>query len=209
MKSKTLILSFLIILSICFSLGFTQNWQNSGAGKTNLTIGVVNIKEVFDRCERARNYMQDVLAEGEKIRSTIEELKTKIDTANKVLETLEPGSRDYLEHYREILQKQAKIETKQAFFKKGIALKKKKVMELIYGDILEQSKNVAEEKNLDLVFKTGMPQFPIADPIELQLAIDTNILLYSSRNVEDITEEVIKLIDLKDKEKTSQQVEKK
>jgi len=209
MKSKTLILSCLIVLSVLLSLGFTQDWQNTGSRETNLKIGMVSVQEVFERCDRASNYLQNLRAEGQKIRASIEELKTKIEAANELLETLEPGSQDYLEHYRDVLQKQAEIETRQTFFKNGIALQKKRVLEMIYKDILAETKAVAEEKSLDLVFKMGKPRFPISDPIELQVAIDTNTLLYCSKGIEDITEEVIKRIDLKDTEKTSEQRDKK
>jgi len=95
---------------------------------------------------------------------------------------------------KELLEKQAKFEAQQQFYKQQIELKDKRWTEQLYKDILRETCEVAKQKGLDLVLERDEPELPALSAFDLMTIIRTHKLLYSGGCL-DITEEVMGRID--------------
>ena len=163
-------------------------------GREPLRIGLVRVRKVFRECKSNISYRQQVLAEYNKATAELERLSKEIQADEAGLKTLKPTSPDYLKQYKQILEKRANLEAQQQYHKQRRALTEQRHTEQLYKQILEITKDVAEQKGLDLVLQDDEPEFPLASADELVMVINTHKVLYSAGCL-DITAEVIARLD--------------
>ena len=194
MKIKTMILSCLagaVVLSMCV---YRDSGARSKASRPASKIGVVSVRRILGGCKRVARYRDEAVAERDKVLAGLDKLSREIETDRAGLKTLKAGSSDHLARMKEILEKQASLQARQEFGKQQMALKERRLIEGLYKDILQKTREVAEQKDLDMVLEGGEPELSTLSSNELTLAISTHKLLYSGGCV-DITEEVMARVD--------------
>ncbi len=195
MKLRTVIIAGCLMSVVVLFFGYQANSAESDAGKTGLTIGVVNVKKIFLDCKDSAAFRQQTLAEGNKIDAELSKLNKEIEAEKAGLATLKEGSSDYMALIKEIMIKQANLQAQQKFYEQQMVLKEQMMVKQLYAETLKQINNVAQQKKLDLVLEKSEPKdLDTIGPNELTLTISTNKVLYSSGLV-DITDEVTALLD--------------
>ncbi|HUT30166.1 MAG TPA: OmpH family outer membrane protein [Sedimentisphaerales bacterium] len=212
MKTKALVLSCLacaVILSTGYfgnPTGFSAFGQAPEAGgglKSNgtcLKIGVLSIRQIFRESARIARYRQDALVERKTMEAKLDKLATEIDSEEKGLNLLSPGTSDYVAQLERIYNKRASYQADKELYNKKVSLKEQMITEELYGDILRATREVAEQKGLDLVLEKSEPELPAQSPAQLELAMGTHKVLYSTGCV-DISKEVLARIDTQGREK--------
>jgi len=196
MKVKTIFFGLLITAFACsvfFQDGFAIS-KTKAAEASSSKIGAVSIRKLFMECKKNAKYREQAKAEQDKAIEELQQLRAEIKAAEAALETLKPGSKDYLERVQELAQKRALLPIRQEYYQQQFADKDKQWTEQLYKDTLGFINEVAASKGLDMVFEVDEPEFPIASPDELMLTIRTHKLLYKG-NCVDITAEVMAKLD--------------
>jgi len=179
---------------VILSMGAGLHKGDSQADKYSLKIGVVSIKRIFQNCKRIAKYRQDALAERDQLVAELDKLSKEIVAEEAGLRTFKVGSSDYMLRMKEVLEKQAKLRAQEEFHKQQMMLRERKMTGELYKDILRITSNIAEQKELAMVFERSEPEFPAATSDELAMTISTHKLLYSGSCL-DITDEVIIQLD--------------
>lgn len=174
----------IVVFAVGYQLSLAEP-QSSG----ELKIGVVSIKRVFKDCKQIVKYREQALAERQKIEAELEKLEKEIEAEKAGLKTLVSGSSDHVQQIKELMMKQASYQAQQKFYEQELILKEQRMIEGLYKDILEKTKELAKEKGLDLVLEQSEPDLPAANPNELTQTISTHKLLYRAEHL-DITDEV-------------------
>lgn len=171
--------------------------QLKAAGGDTLKVGVVSIRKIFQDCKRNAKYRDQVVAEQGRIAAELDRLSREIEAEKDGLKALREGSDDYLALMKEVLKKQGKLQVQREIYERQRALKERKVIEELYKDILRETREVAEQKMLDVVFERSEPDFPSPTANDLTMTISTHKLLYGDGCV-DITGEVMARVDEQD-----------
>lgn len=195
MKIKMMVLSCLISAVVLF-VGYEYSRAESEADKQALRIGVVSVPKVLQDCKRSAKYRQETAAERDRIIAELQKLRVEIEAEEAGLKTLKAGSNDHMAMVKEVLQKRAIFQAQQKFYEQQMALKERRIVEELYKDILRAISEVAEQKDLDLVFEKTEPKFPASSAEDLDRTISTHKLLYSGDCL-DITSEVTARLDAK------------
>jgi Skp family chaperone for outer membrane proteins len=196
MKFKTSLLVLLIGVFLVLSAGYEHGFAQpggSGSGK----IGVISVRQIFEQSKKNADYREQTGKEQQAIVADLEQLQAEIESSKARLNTLKPGSEDYLNAMKELMEKQAMLEAQKQYQEQRMGLKDQRWTEDLYKQILAVTQQVAAEKGLDLVLEQGRVEFPSASPNELMLTIRTHKLLYSEGCV-DITDEVMARMDEQD-----------
>jgi Skp family chaperone for outer membrane proteins len=157
-------------------------------------IGVVSVRRIFQDCRRNAKYRQELTTKRDRIAAEIEKLSNEIDVGKAGLKALKPGSPDYLSGVKEVLEKQARLQAQQEFYKRQMELSEQIAIEGLYKDVIEATAEVAKEKSLDLVLERSELDLPAGSSNELTLTISTNKVLYNA-GCEDITDAVLAKVD--------------
>ena len=195
MKFKSLIFGLLIATLFGFAC-YEYSWAQAGSDDDGFKVGIVSVREIFEKGKRNTNYREQAQAEQQKLIAELEKLEKEIDAQRAGLKTLVRGSEDYLELSREIMEKEANLQAQQEFYKQQLALKDQKWTEDLYKDILAAAKEIADAKGLDMVFESDQITLPAPSANELMLTIRTHKILYY-KDALDITDEVMEKVDLK------------
>lgn len=193
MKVKTMVLSCLtgvVIMATVFEYSQAQSKSNTPSSK----IGVVSILKVFRDCKRSAAHRNELIAEQNKIRATLQTLSKEIEAQEAGLKALKPESSDYLAQRKELIDKQARLEAEQKFYKEEIILKQYKWSKELYQDILRITSELAEQKGLDLVLKKDEIDLLALSVNEISETVRTHKVLYSGGCV-DISDELVALLD--------------
>jgi len=195
MKTKTVM--FLGCLAgVVLLTGYQYSLAQPKADQHSLTIAVVNVREVFRKCNRNAKYRQDAMAEYNTAMLELEKLSKQIQADEAGLKTLKPGSPDHLKQYQDVLKKKGELDARQQYLKQERSLKDQRWTEQVYQEVLQIVKELAEKKGLDMVFDKEEPEFPSTSGDELMLTLSTHKVLYSG-GCPDITDEVIARLDEK------------
>jgi Skp family chaperone for outer membrane proteins len=157
-------------------------------------IGIVSVRKIFEDCRRNVKYRRDLTEERDKLETELERLSREIDLDKTGLKTLKQSSADYLSAMKEILEKQARLQAQQEFFKRQMDIREQVIIETLFKDVVSAVDQVAKEKNLDLVLEKSTPDLPAANSNELTLIISTHKVLYNA-GCEDITDAVLAKVD--------------
>jgi len=189
MKIKTAVLVCLIslvILLLVHEYGMAQMNTNN----TTLPIGTVDVRRALRDCSATAKYRERTNVENAKMDAEEEQLTREIQALAASLRALKPNSSDYMEQYKEYLQKQGNLKTMQEYNPRLKATKHQQWTETLYQEILRITKELAAAKGLALVVESDEPQFPIQQYEELAMTLNTHKVLYSNGCV-DLTNDVI------------------
>jgi Skp family chaperone for outer membrane proteins len=193
MKIKTAVLGCLtgvVVLLLVHQYSTAQVTTNDQV----LPIGIVDVRRALRDCSATAKYRERTDAENTKMDAEEEDLKRKIQALAFGLRALKPNSSDYMEQYKEYLQKQGELKTMQEFNPKQKIMKHQQWTETLYQEILRITKELAAVKGLALVLESDEPQFPIQQYEELAMTLNTHKVLYSNGCL-DLTDEVIAELD--------------
>jgi Skp family chaperone for outer membrane proteins len=199
MKIRAKVLGCLIgvvILAVCYE----HSAAKSQAEKPALKIGVVSVRKIFQGCKKSDRYRQETIAERNKMMAELEKLKKEIDAEEARLNVLKPASSDYIEQAKDVYVKRANLQAQQEFYKQQMLLREQRWTADIYQDILRITGEIAEQKDLDLVFETEEPDIASSSYNELTTVISTHKVLYC-RDCLDLSDEVITRLDGAEAEK--------
>lgn len=194
MKTSTVVILGCLVVVAFLSAGYETGLADTEVDTFSSKIGIVSVQKILQNCKASVKYRQEATAERDRIVVELQNLKTEIDTDQEGLLKLKAGTTDYMTQFKELLEKQAKLQAKQEFHKQQMALREQKLIEEIYEKIMRETAVVAQQRGLDLVFEKSPPEFPASGANELMRTIDTNKLLYSGGCI-DITDEVMARID--------------
>jgi Skp family chaperone for outer membrane proteins len=193
MKTKVFILTLTVAILLTLAYQATQAQPNSTV--TNSKIAIVSIQKIFQQCQTNAKYRQQATIEQEQALAEMDQLTKEVEAQRAGLNTLKPGTSDYLQSMQDILKKQGELEAKREFTKQSFALKDQQWTTKIYTDVLRIVSEVAQQKGLELVLEKNEPELLDSTPAnELMLTIRTHKVLYSGGCV-DITNEVIARLD--------------
>lgn len=192
MKIRSIVLIFLVSVIVLF---FAFECSRAGPAPVGSPkIGVVSIQRVFEQSKRNAEYRVQTDVEQDKVVAELDRLSKEIEAERAGLRTLKTGSSDQLALLKGLMEKQAKLQATQEFHKQEMTLKDQRWTEQLYEDVLRVTREVAEEKGLDLVFENSEPELPALSMQELVLSVRTHKLLYSGGCL-DISEEVVVRLD--------------
>jgi Skp family chaperone for outer membrane proteins len=162
-------------------------------------IGIVSVKEIFDKCTMKTEVEKALAAEGDKRFAEIKKLEDGVEADKTALTKFKEGTQDYMDMLKGLMLKQSQLEAQKEFYQQDLTTKEMRNKEEIYRKILEAVAKIAQEKGLDIVLSrddnylnqpesTSNP--PAANPTELILTTKTHKLLYFNKDL-DFTAEVL------------------
>ncbi len=193
MKIKTAILVCLmgaVVLLLIHEYSMAQIKTNDMI----LPIGIVDVRRALRECKATEKYREKTNVENAKMDAEEQQLTREIQALAAGLRALKPSSTDYMEQYKEYLQKQGELKTIQEYNPRLKATKHQQWTETLYQEILRITNVLAAEKGLALVLGSDEPEFPIQQYEELAMTLSTHKVLYSSGCL-DLTDEVIAELD--------------
>jgi len=193
MKIKTAILVCLmgaVVLLLIHEYSMAQIKTND----MTLPIGIVDVRRALRECKATEKYREKTNVENAKMDVEEQQLTREIQALAAGLRALKPSSTDYMEQYKEYLQKQGELKTIQEYNPRLKATKHQQWTETLYQEILRITNVLAAEKGLALVLGSDEPEFPIQQYEELAMTLSTHKVLYSSGCL-DLTDEVIAELD--------------
>ena len=193
MKNKTAILVCLmgaVVLLLIHEYSMAQIKTND----MPLPIGIVDVRRALRECKATEKYREKTNVENAKMDVEEQQLTREIQALAAGLRALKPSSTDYMEQYKEYLQKQGELKTIQEYNPRLKATKHQQWTETLYQEILRITNVLAAEKGLALVLGSDEPEFPIQQYEELAMTLSTHKVLYSSGCL-DLTDEVIAELD--------------
>jgi Skp family chaperone for outer membrane proteins len=193
MKIRAVVLSCLIGV-VVLSMGYGYSRAESKAEERSFRIGVVNVRKIFRDCKKGEKHRVELSVEESKVNAVLQKLKREIEVAEAGLGVLRRDSSDYLELERDTAQKRGSYLSQKKFFEKQLELRDQRWTEELYKGILEETREVGKQKDLDLVFAEKQAAFPMPSIAELMMTIETHKLLYC-RGCLDITNEVMARLD--------------
>ncbi len=193
MKARTMVLSCLAGVVI-LAMGYEYSQAQSKGDTPSSKIGIVSILKVFRDSKRSAAYRNELLAEQNRIRATFQTLSEDIEKQEAGLKALKPESSDYLAQRKELIDKQARLEAEQKFYKEQAILKQYKWSKELYQDILRITSELAEQKGLGLVLKKDEIDLIALSVNEFSETVRTHKVLYSGGCV-DISDEVVARVD--------------
>ena len=193
MRIKAIALACLVG-ALVLSVGYEHSRAELKAGGAYPKIGTVSVRKIFQNCKRSAIYREQAKAEHDKAMMELQRLSKELEADRAGLKTLKAGSSDHLAQMKEILEKQASLEVKQEFLKQEMLSREQRMIEELYGDVLRVTREVAEQKALELVFERSEPELSAFSSQELKETIGTHKLLYSGGCL-DITDEVMARLD--------------
>ncbi len=157
-------------------------------------IAVVSIRRIFENCRKNTQWQQVMEAERKKIMAELEKISSEARAFMADMETRKPGSTDYLNLMREMMEKESLLDAKEKVYQQNLTFREQQWTEQLYLEIVAAIGKVAEQKGLDLVLAKEDNQFPAASPNELLLVIKTSKVLFHTNKM-DITNEVLAAVD--------------
>ena len=87
-------------------------------------IGVVSVKEVFDKCQMKAEVEKTLAAEGEKKFAELKKLEESIETDKAALSKRKQDSEDYMELLQELMMKQSQLDAQKEFYQQELVCKR-------------------------------------------------------------------------------------
>ncbi|MDH7598153.1 MAG: OmpH family outer membrane protein [Sedimentisphaerales bacterium] len=158
-------------------------------------IGVVSMMRLLRDSQRASQRQRQFEAEQEQITGELTRLNQELESDQAKLKAFKQGSPEYMDLYKAMVEKQAKLQALQEYHRQASAAKERQWTEQLYKEILQAVTQVAQQKGLSLVLEWTEPEFPIP-PERFVATINTQKVLYAKGCV-DITADVMAIIDQK------------
>lgn len=193
MKARTMVLWCLAGV-VVLAMGYEYSQAQPKVNEPALKMGIVSIGRALRNCNATVKYRERINAENSKMDAEEEKLSKEIQALGAGLKALKPDSIDYLERYKELLQKQGDLKALQEFNPRRKVLRNLQWTQDLYKEILRITKELAAEKGLCLVLGADEPEFPIQSYEGLMMTLSTHKVLYSGGCV-DITNELVARLD--------------
>jgi Skp family chaperone for outer membrane proteins len=169
-------------------------------------IGVVSVKDVFDKSPMKADVEKELSADGEKKFAELKKLEETVEADKAALSKRKEGSEDYMQLLQTVILEQSKLDAQKEFYQQELSVKEMRGKEKIYRKILEVIATVAKEKGLDIVLSRddnylSQPDTnpPAQSPSDLLLTTKTHKLLYFNPGL-DITADVVTAIAKSDQQ---------
>lgn len=193
MKSKLVVISCLtgaVALFFVHEFSVAQPIAPAASSK----IGLVSVSRAMRDCKATATFGARAKAEAEQMAAAERALNDEINVLTGGVRALVPGTPDYMDQYKLLVQKQAELKALQEFNREQRSVSQRGWAEKVYKEILRLTKEVAAAKGLDLVLERSEPDFPIQSADQLMMTLSTNKVLYGG-GCPDITDEVIAELD--------------
>jgi Skp family chaperone for outer membrane proteins len=168
--------------------------QSKSEPAGSLNIGVVSVKRVFDESKKYTSFEEEMTTEQEQVLAQIEKARADVELERAGLKTLKPGSTEYMNQVKTLIDKQSKLSAEQEFQKQRLALKNRQWIEQMHNDIMRIAGEVAKKRGLDMVLQNSEVDISGVPDDMLVLSILTRTVMYAGGCV-DITDEVIAQLD--------------
>lgn len=194
MKRLTIVVVF---LAIAFIAGLAVHGASSAQQVNQQVpqIGVVSMMKLLRESQRASERERQFNNEQDQINDELAKLNQEVKADQARLKAFKEGSPEYLELYKQMMEKQAKLQAIQEYHRQASVAKERQWTEQLFKEILQAVTKVAEQKGLVLVLEQTTPEFPIP-PERFVATLNTTKVLYAKGCV-DITADVMAIIDQK------------
>ncbi|MBN1361056.1 MAG: OmpH family outer membrane protein [Sedimentisphaerales bacterium] len=193
-RSRAAVASIVICLAAVWA---TFEYSHAAPATTSgMNIGVVSIQTVITQSAHQVKYRNALMTRESQLRAQLESRAKDIEAAEAELNTMVPGSEDYLKQLQVVLNKRAALDSEQEYLKQKRSLENKEWMEKLYQATLKIVAELAQEKGFALVLERTEPKFPISAD-ELMATFSTHKILYSG-SCPDLTDEVLRRLDAMD-----------
>jgi len=193
MKVKTVVLGCLIgAIALLFVHEFSFA-QTSGPAAVS-KIGLISVSRALRECKATATFGAKAKAEEEEMAANEKTLNDEINMLKGAVRALVPGTPDYMEQYKQLVQKQAELQAIQEYRREKRSVSQRAWAEKVYKEILRLTKEVAARNNLALVLERSEPEFPVKTADQLMMTLSTNKVLYGG-GCTDITDEVVAELD--------------
>ena len=204
MKNKNMIISVALGVFVLTLFGYEYSRADKDKKESPVQIGVVSIREIFEKCSQKVEFEKKLSMEGERLIQELKGYEQEIQNDKLAISKRVEGSDDYMEMIQEIMLKEAKLEAKREFYKQDITIKKIRSQEKIYKSILSAITKVAKDKELDIVLnrddnylnRDDIKQV-VTNPSDFMFTTETHKTLYFAEDL-DITSKVLKALEKKD-----------
>ena len=194
MSKRTILICAVTAIAI-MAMNYDGNVAVSkSTDEDSVSIGVVSVKLIFDESKRNESFKAQLAAEQDKIMAEMRKSRADIEADSAGLKTLKQGSSEYMAQMKTMMEKQAKITAEQEFVKQKMALQEREWIETTYNDILRFSKEVAQQRGLDIVMENSEVELANVPDDMLVMSILMRTVVYAEGSV-DITDEVMAKID--------------
>jgi len=162
-----------------------------------LRVGEIKLKKVFDNFPKVKDAEKLLQKEKEQKYREIEDIKAQIKKLQNEIDSLPSNSVAIKEKEKEVAQLQETLQSRLKEWNEYVKQKVDIITLDFYREIKEQVGAFAMQNGYDLILKTDAKDK--LDEIALQRA--TEVFAYRNKNVAmtDITEDIIKLLNKKDK----------
>ena len=198
---KTSFVAIVILAPVVILTGLQYSQAAKDKAVSPATIGVISVKEVFERCLMKQTVEKNLAAEGDKRFNELKKLEEAIETDKSALSKRKQDSADYMEMLKALMLKQSGFEAQKEFYQQEITVMEMQGKENIYRKILEVTTAIAKEKGLDVILSRddnylNKPESSPAaqSPAELVLTTKTHKLLYFNPEF-DLTAEALAAMD--------------
>jgi len=158
-------------------------------------IGVVSVKKILRESQRYAAHEKETMVEQDRLNGDLSKMNQEVETEQAKLKTFKTGSQEFLDLYKPMVEKQARLQALQEFYRQSSAVKEKQWNEQLFKEILEATAKISEQKGLALVLERTEPEFPI--PTDAFVAtVNTHKVIYAKGCV-DLTAEVLAAVDRK------------
>ncbi len=192
MNGKIAVGGFLVCVLLSLAVLERGRAASPTTGPT-LKVGVVSMREVFKASGKHKQYSAQAMARQSRVRAQLDDLRKEVEGEEAELKALKQGTPDYGQQLQIMLEKRAKLQSQQEFIKQQSMLEDKKWLEDLYQAFAKASKDLAQEKGLDLVLERTEPEFPVPSD-ELMTTLYMHKVLYAGGCV-DLTAEVTARLD--------------
>ncbi len=193
MKFKTVVLGcFIGAIALLFVHEFS--FAQTSAPATVSKIGLISVSRALRECKATATFGAKAKAEEEEMAANEKALNDEINVLKGTVRALVPGTPDYMEQYKQLVQKQAELQAIQEYRREQRSVSQRAWAQKVYKEILRITKEVAANKDLDLVIERSEPEFPIKNADQLMMTLSTHKVLYGD-GCQDVTEEVIAELD--------------
>lgn len=160
-------------------------------------IGICNPGKVWEGMDERKAIQDKVVAEREKLKVEAARKKAEVEELQRQRNDLKPGSAQFEEKTRLMLEKAVEFEVWAKMKEAEVARQEKENIRALFDKIAEAAKQVAESRKLDVVFAERRPELANWDsltPDQVRAVLSQRDVLYINEKA-DITEAVRLLIN--------------
>lgn len=198
---KTSFVAMVILAPAVILTGLQYSQAAKDKSISPVKIGVVSVKEVFEKCLMKQTVEKNLTAEGDIKFNELKKLEDTIEADKTALSKRKPDSPDYMALLKSLMLKQSELDAQKEFFQQELTVMEMQGKEKIYRKVLEVITALAKEKGLDIILSRddnylNRPDSsaPAESPTELVLTTKTHKLLYFNPGF-DLTAEVLAAMD--------------